>query len=71
MLNRGISSSEAAKRLGVDQNRFHQILHSGQLSTRKQNGRRVVTEGALQEYLARKRPSCTISMGIGTNFNNF
>lgn len=71
MFDRGISSSEAAKRLGVNLDKFHQILRSGQLSTRKRNGRRVITEGALQEYAARIRPNSTINIGIGVSFDKF
>jgi cytochrome c-type biogenesis protein CcmE len=55
VLNRGISTLEAARRLGIDLSQMHQILHTGQLPSRRRNGQRVITEGAVQEYQARKR----------------
>lgn len=50
-----ISIAEAARLLGINQQEVHQQLRNGQLISKSINGRRVITQGGLQEYLARKR----------------
>lgn len=55
MLKPGISLVQAARFLGVDQSSLYMALQKGQIPTRRQNGRTVVTSGALMEYQARKR----------------
>ncbi|MFN6571785.1 helix-turn-helix domain-containing protein [Dendronalium sp. ChiSLP03b] len=55
MLRPGISLVQAARFLGVDQSSLYMALQKGQIPTRRQNGRTVVTSGALMEYQARKQ----------------
>ncbi|NJM71845.1 MAG: helix-turn-helix domain-containing protein [Scytonema sp. RU_4_4] len=56
MLKRGISLVQAAKYLQVEQSTLYMALQKGQIPTRRRNGRTVVSEGALLDYLARKQP---------------
>ncbi len=51
-----ISIAEAAKLLGTNQQEVYQQLRNGQLISKNMGGRRVITQGRLQEYLARKQP---------------
>ncbi len=50
-----ISIAEAAKLLGTNQQEVYQQLRNGQLISKNMGGRRVITQGRLQEYLARKQ----------------
>ena len=52
-----ISIAEAARLLRTNQKEVYQKIRNGQLVSRNLNGRRVITQGGLQEYLARKRRS--------------
>ncbi|MEM9273905.1 MAG: helix-turn-helix domain-containing protein [Cyanobacteria bacterium P01_F01_bin.143] len=50
-----ISIAEAARLLRTNQQFVYQQLRNGQLTSRNVSGRRVITEGGLQEYVARKQ----------------
>ncbi|BAZ26260.1 hypothetical protein NIES4073_71660 [Kalymmatonema gypsitolerans NIES-4073] len=56
MRKSGISLVQAAKFLQVEQSTLYMALQKGQIPTRRRNGRTVVSEGALLDYQARKRP---------------
>lgn len=57
MLKRGISLVQAAKYLQVEQSTLYMALQKGQIPTSRNNGRTVVSQGALLDYQARKRPT--------------
>ena len=50
-----ISIAEAARLLRTNQQDIYQQLRNGQITSRNISGRRVISEGGLQEYIARKR----------------
>ena len=50
-----ISIAEAARMLNIEQKQLYQKLKNGQLISKNLNGHRVISQGALLEYLARKK----------------
>ncbi len=50
-----ISIAEAARLFRTNQQEIYQQLRNGQLTSKNLSGRRVITEGGLQEYIARKK----------------
>ena len=50
-----ISIAEAARMLQIEQKQLYQKLKNGQLISKNLNGHRVISQGALLEYLARKK----------------
>lgn len=50
-----ISIAEAARLLRTNQQEVYKQLRNGQLTSKNLSGRRVITEGGLQEYIARKQ----------------
>lgn len=50
-----VSIAEAARLLRTNQQDVYQQLRNGQLTSRTIDGRRVITQGGIHEYLARKQ----------------
>lgn len=55
MLRQGTSLVQAARFLGMDQSSLYMALQKGQIPTHKNNGRTVISQGALLDYRARTR----------------
>jgi hypothetical protein len=51
----GTSLVQAARFLGMDQSSLYMALQKGQIPTHKNNGRTVISQGALLDYRARTR----------------
>ncbi len=50
-----ISIAEAARMLNIEQKQMYQMLKNGQIISKNFNGHRVISQGRLLEYLARKK----------------
>ncbi|HEY9800206.1 helix-turn-helix domain-containing protein [Anabaena azotica] len=55
MPRQGTSLVQAARFLGMDQSSLYMALQKGQIPTHKNNGRTVISQGALLDYRARTR----------------
>ena len=55
----GISISQAARMLGTTQSDVYQMMRQGQLPTLLVNGNRVLSQGTVLDYQARKRHHST------------
>ena len=52
-----VSVSQAARSMGLTPNDVCQLMRQGHIATKLVNGQRVLSQGSIQEYQARRRHS--------------